>query len=156
MNSSDPAPERPRVIVDYLDDLFVLRASLDEISLEHYDAFLALNDADLEVLAHAVLNAKAKEARRLALINPANEAPARLVQLVSSAVSSIATGWARFNDFAQYELYKRNPPPLYLQDALKRKVANAHPIIERAVRDFMRRQQDAGLECGSSTTEQSA
>jgi hypothetical protein len=34
------------------------------------------------------------------------------------------------------------------------KIANAHPVIERAVRDFIQQHHDAGPEAGSSATPQ--
>jgi hypothetical protein len=36
-----------------------------------------------------------------------------------------------------------------VHDALMEKIANAHPVIERAVRDFIQRQHEAGPEASS-------
>ncbi len=70
MNPADATPERPRDIIDDVEDLCGQKGSLAEVSPEYFDAFLALSDAEMEVLARAALNAQAKEARRLTSPNP--------------------------------------------------------------------------------------
>jgi len=154
MNPQESTPKRPRDIIDHVEDFCGLTDSVVEVGPEYYDAFLALNDAEMEVLAHAVLNAQTKEARRLIFADPAAEAPARLIRFASNTISVIAIGLARFNGSAQLGLYKRvgpEPEP-DVHDALTEKVTSARPIIELAVRDFIQRHRRVGPETGSSAT----
>jgi hypothetical protein len=154
MNPLDSTPERPRDVIDAVEDICGQTGSMAEVNPEYYEAFLALSDVEMEVLARAVLNAQAKEARRLTFAEPAAEAPARLLRFASNTLSVIAIGLARFNDFAQLGLYKRvgpEPEP-DVHDALTERITNARPIIQQAVLDFIRRQHDAGPETGSFAT----
>jgi hypothetical protein len=148
MKKPDCTPKRPRDIIDEVEDLCAEKGSLAEVSPAYYEAFLALTDAEMEVLAYAVLNAQAKEARRLALKEPAAEASARLVRFVSNTLSIIAMGIERFNQFAKLGMYKRvgpEPDP-EVNDDLDKKVADARPIIELAVHHFIRRHHESGPE----------
>lgn len=145
MNPQDPRATRRRDIIDQVEDICGQSGSVAEVSPEYYESFLALTDSEIEVLARAVLNAQAKEARRLSLAEPVAEAPARLLRFASNTMSVIAIGLARFGVFAQLGLYKRNgpEPEPEVHAAMMEKIANAHPIIERSVRDFIRHQLDA-------------
>src|SRR5437867_4313052 len=110
MNPPDSTPERPPDIIDHVEDFCGQSGSVAEVSPEYYESFLALTDAEMEVLVRAVLDARAKEARRLTLAAPVAEAPARLLRFASNTMSAIAIGLARFSDFAQLGLYKRDGP----------------------------------------------
>jgi hypothetical protein len=158
MKPPDSTPDRPHDIIDDVENICGQSGSVAEISPEYYDSFLALSDVEMEVLARAVLNAQAKEARRLTLAEPVAEAPARLLKFANNTISVIAIGLARFSDFAQLGLYKRigpEPEP-DVHDAMMEKVDKARPMIERAVRDFIQQQHDAGPQAGSSGTRQSS
>lgn len=158
MNPPDSTPDRPRDIIDDVEDICGQSGSVVEISPEYYESFLALTDAEMEVLTRAVLNAQAKEARRLTLADPAAEAPTRLIRFASNTMSVIAIGLARFSGFAQLGLYKRigpEPEP-DVHDAMTEKIDNALPIIERVAHDFIQQQRDAGPQAGSPTTRKSA
>jgi hypothetical protein len=154
MNPLDSANDCPHDIIDDVEAICGQTGNVAEVSPEYYDAFLALSDAEIEVLARAVLNAQAKEAGRLTSAEPAVEAPARLLGFASNTIFAIAIGLARFDDFAQLGLYKRlgpEPEP-DVHDALTGKIAEARPVIEMAVRGFLR-QHDAGPKASSSATQ---
>ena len=156
MTPKDSTPERPRDIIDCMEDLCGEEGSVAEVSPDYYDAFLALSDVEIEVLARAVLNAQAQEACRLIFADPVADAPVRLIRFTSNTLSVIAIGLARFNDFAQLGLYKRvgpEPEPA-VHNALTEKVTNARPIIELVVRDFIRWQRDTEMEISSPATQQ--
>ena len=156
MNPLDSTPERPRDIIDDVEDLCAERGCLADVSPDYYDAFLTLSDVEMEVLARAALNSQAKCARRLTFAEPAAEAPARLIQLASSSLSVIAIGSARINVFAKYGLYKRvgpEPEP-DVYDALMAKIAKARSIIEQIVRDFIQQQHDASPGADSAAAKQ--
>ena len=156
MNPPDSKPERPRNIIDDVEDLCAERGFLAEVGPEYYDAFLALSDVEMEVLARAVLNAQAKCARRLTFAEPAVEAPARLFRFASTSLSIIAIGSARINVFAKYGLYKRvgpEPEP-DVYDALMARIAKARSIIEQIVRDFIQQQHDDAPGADSAAAKQ--
>lgn len=158
MSPPESNPDRPRDIIDDVEDICDGSGSAAEVSPEYYESFLVLSDVEMEALARAVLNAQAKEARRLTVAGPVAEAPTRLLKFASNTISVIAIGLARFSDFAQLGLYKRvgpEPEP-EVHNALMEKVARARPIIERIVRDFIQQQRDAGAEVGSPITRQSS
>ena len=146
MSPSHSTPERPRDIIDDVEDACGQEGCVAEVSPEYYEAFLALSDDEIEALARTVLVVDAREARRLTFVEPVSEAPNRLIGFTRNTLSIIAIGLFRFNDFGQLRVYKRigpEPEP-DVYDALKKKIAKAHPIIELAVRDFIQ-QQEAGL-----------
>ena len=157
MNPQDSTPKSPGDLIEVIEDICGKQGSVAEVSPDYYDAFLALNDAEMEVLACAVLNAQAKEARRLTFAEPAAEAPIRLLGFASNTLVAIAIGLARFDDFAQLGLYKRVGPELEpdVYDALRGKIAKSHPVIELALRRFIRQQQhDTVPEASRSAAQQ--
>jgi hypothetical protein len=157
MNAPDSKRQRPRDIIDHVEDFCGQSGSVAEVGAEYYKSFLALTDAEMEVLVRAALNAQAKESRRLTFAEPGAAASDRLIRFASNTISVIAIGLARFNDFAQLRLYKRvgpEPEP-DVHDAMTEKVANARPIIERVARDFIHQQRDVEPGANSSAARQS-
>jgi hypothetical protein len=154
MNPPNHAPESRRDIIDFVEDLCDQSGNVAEVSPEYHEAFIALGDAEMETLVHAVLNAQAKEARRLTFAKPVAEAPARLLSFASNTISAIAIGLARFDCFALLGLYKRigpEPEP-DVHDALMEKIAKARPIIERIVQEFIRQQHEDAPQADSLFT----
>jgi hypothetical protein len=146
MTPQDSAPQRPGDIIDFTEDFCARRGSVAEVSPKYYQSFLALSDAEMEAFARAVLSAQAKEARRLALAEPADGASSELISFASNTMVAIAIGIARFGAFGQLGLYKRlgpEPEP-EVHDAMMAKIERASPIIERVVREFIQQQRGAG------------
>ncbi|MBI4326847.1 MAG: hypothetical protein HY674_16525 [Chloroflexi bacterium] len=157
MNPPDSTPQRPRDIVDHVEDLCRQKGSAAEVSPEYYESFIDLREAEIEVLARAALNAQANEARRLTFAKPTAEAPVRLFRLATTTLSVIAIVLARFDQAAHFVVRKcvgLEPTPDD-HHAWTRKIVRARQIIEGVVRDFIQQQRDDGQEASSSATRQS-
>lgn len=157
MNPPDPIRGRPRDIIDELEDLCERGGSVAEIGPDYYESFLALTDDEMAFLARAVLSGQAKEAGRILATESVAKAPDKLIRLAGNVLSVLAIGLARLNHFGQLRFFKRvgpEPEP-DVHEALMEKIANARPIIERAVREFVR-QHDAAKPDASQSPEQNA
>jgi hypothetical protein len=147
MNTVNAIRERPLGNVAKAGNLDAKKIDGVKVSPAYYDAFLALTEDEMEILARAVLHVQADEARRLTRAESTIiEASTELTGFADKTLSLIAVGLARFNHFAQLELLKRvgpEPEPA-VHDALMEKIAKARPIVEWAAGDFVQNLIDDG------------
>jgi hypothetical protein len=89
-------PNRPKDIIDHIEALAAEHGHFEPVDENYYQAFVELNQPQIEKLAIALMLDQEKEVRRLAGSKTDPTAVARVSKFVRNMFTGISLGFARF------------------------------------------------------------
>lgn len=128
--------QRPRDALDFVEELAAERGAIAMVDEDYYQAFLNLNQHQIEKLAITLMLDHEREVRRLSGGKTDPDAVERVAKLVQNICVAISIGVARFDAFGRLGLVARIgfEPELNTNEALDRRHEEIAPVIINIVR----------------------
>jgi len=129
-------PNRPKDIIDQIEELAASHGHFEPVDEDYYQAFLDLNQPQIEKLAIALMLDQEKEVRRLAGAKADPEAVANVSRFLRNMFTGVSLGFARFDAFGNFGFVSRigfEPTP-EMDEAIERKFELVEPMIVNIVR----------------------
>lgn len=129
-------PQRPKDIIDHIEAIAAAQGHFEPVDENYYQAFVDLNQPQIEKLAIALLLDQEKEVRRLAGGKTDAEAVARVAKFVRNMFTGISLGFARFDAFGNFGFVARIglEPTMEMDEIMNEKFKVVEPMIINIVR----------------------
>src|ERR1017187_5664579 len=95
-------PNRPKDIIDHIEAVAAGHGHFEPVDENYYQAFVELNQPQIEKLAIALMLDQEKEVRRLAGSKTDPDAVAKVSNFVRNMFTGISLGFARFDAFGNF------------------------------------------------------
>jgi hypothetical protein len=130
------APKRPKDIIDHIEALAAEHGHFEPVDENYYQAFVELNQPQIEKLAIALMLDQEKEVRRLAGSKTDPAAVARVSKFVRNMFTGISLGFARFDAFGNFGFVARIgfEPTVEMDEIITEKFKLVEPMITNIVR----------------------
>ena len=132
MNDSN----RPKDLIDHVEAIAAEHGHFEPVDENYYQAFVGLNQPQIEKLAIALMLDQEKEVRRLAGGKSDAEAVARIATFVGNMFTGISRGFARFDAMGNFGFVARVgvEPTVAMEEMMEQKLLLAEPMIVNIVR----------------------
>jgi hypothetical protein len=129
-------PHRPRDLIYDIEEICAVDGHIAPVDEGYYNAFLKLNQQDIERLAVAVMLDQEKEVRRLAADGLDSVAIERVAGFVANTFTAISIGLEQCDAFGRLGLFARvgPEPSVEICEALAEKRQVIQPMISNTVR----------------------
>lgn len=111
-----------------------------EVTLEHYERFLDLDDEQMERLIEALTRAQGKSIVRF--FAPSKRVPVqkRISDVAEEDLFAVALGIGRFDTFCQFRHHRREgtSPDHWTEFRIEKKIKSFLPSIQRAANAFVK------------------
>jgi len=130
------APDRPKDIIDHIEAIAAADGHFEPVDENYYQAFVDLNQPQIEKLAIALMLDQEKEIRRLAGGKIDSDAVARVSKFVRNMFTGISLGFARFDTFGNFGFVARIgfEPTVEMDEIMDEKFKLVEPMITNIVR----------------------
>ncbi len=133
------APERPKDIIDAVEELAAASGNFQNVGPEYYESFLSLTPADVCRLVVFIMVDQEREVRRLAGGQTDSAAVAQISKFVRNNFTGISIGIARFDPFGRFGFVARiGPEPTpEMHDAMQERMELIAPVVTNTVRQTL-------------------
>ena len=129
-------PNRPKDLIDYIEALAAEHGHFEPVDENYYQAFVDLNQRQIEKLAIALMLDQEMEVRRIAGGKTDPATVAGVAKFVRNMFTGISLGFARFDAFGNFGFVARVgfQPTVKMDEAIDQKLKLVEPITTNIVR----------------------
>ena len=129
-------PNRPKDIIDHIEAVAAGHGHFEPVDENYYQAFVELNQPQIEKLSIALMLDQEKEVRHLAGSKTDPAAVAKVSNFVRNMFTGISLGFARFDAFGNFGFVARIgfEPTVEMDEIMTEKFKLVEPMITNIVR----------------------
>lgn len=129
-------PSRSKDIIDHIEAIAAEQGHFEPVDENYYQAFVELNQPQIEKLAIALMLDQEKAVRQLAAGKTDPAAVARVSKFIRNMFTGISLGFARFDAFGNFGFVARIgfEPTVEMDEIMAEKFKLVEPMITNIVR----------------------